>query len=356
MAPCELTRLPKRAVYSVIGVSQLAIRVNPLHSPRTLEAEAMMKRVMNALWPVVGLGAVGFTLWLLLRDLHDLSLVDVEGALREISLPHWLCAVASTLMAYAALAWYDQIALAHLGKRLSWLFVGLTSFTTYALAHNIGATVFSGAVIRYRAYSTKGLSAAEVGLLVAFCSLTFTLGNLLLGGLTLLVDPDLLRRYVAAPRWAASGIAAALLAVPFFYALGALLKFRPLRVRGFELVYPRPPIAARQLLAAPLELIGAAGIIYFALPETGHPGFVVVLGVFIVSFSLALVSHAPGGLGVLEFSFLAAMPDAPRAGVIAALLVFRLLYLIVPLMFSLVVVVLFERERIGEFVRARWGG
>jgi hypothetical protein len=259
-------------------------------------------------------------------------------------------------MAYAALAWYDQIALAHLGKPLSWRFVALASFTTYALAHNIGATVFSGAVVRYRAYSTKGLSATEVGVLVAFCSLTFTLGNLLLGGLTLLADPDLLRRYVAAPPWAARAVAAALLAVPFFYTLGALLHFRPLRIRGFELVYPRPPIAARQLLAAPLELIGAAGIIYFALPQASHPGFVVVLGIFLVSFSLALISHAPGGLGVLEFSFVAATHDAPRAGVIAALLVFRLLYLILPLMFSLVVVVLFERERIGELARARWGG
>ena len=126
-------------------------------------------------------------------------------------------------------------------------------------------------------------------------------------------------------------------------------------MRGFELVYPRPPIAARQLLAGPLELIGAAGIIYFALPQAGNPGFIVVLGVFLASFTLALVSHAPGGLGVLEFSFLKAMPDAPPASVIAALLVFRLLYLILPLLFSLFVVVAFERERIGELARARWG-
>ena len=315
-----------------------------------------MKRVADVLWPLVGLGAVAFTSWLLFRELSGLSLADVVAAMRAISPSHWLFAIAATVMAYAALTWYDQIALEHLGKRLSWVFVGLASFTTYALAHNIGATVFSGAVIRYRAYSTKGLSAAEVGVLVAFCSLTFTLGNLLLGGMTLLVDPDLLRRYVAWPHWAARAVAAALLAVPFFYTLGALLRFRPLRISGFELVYPRPPIAVKQLLAAPVELIGAAGIIYFALPEAGHPGFVVVLGVFLVSFSLALVSHAPGGLGVLEFSFVSAMPDAPRAGVIAALLVFRLLYLILPLMFALVVVVVFERERIGELARAREGG
>ena len=96
----------------------------------------------------------------------------------------------STALAYSALAWYDRIALLHLGRRIGWLFVGLTSFTTYAIAHNIGASVLSGAVIRYRAYSTKGLSVGEIGLLVAFCSFTFALGVVTLGGLLLLLRPE----------------------------------------------------------------------------------------------------------------------------------------------------------------------
>ena len=212
-------------------------------------------------------------------------------------------------------------------------------------------------MVRYRAYSTKGLGVGEIGLLVAFCSFTFTLGNVLLGGVTLLIDPALVDRYVSGlPGWAGRGLGTILLAGPWLYTVGSLLHFKPLRLRGFELVYPRPPIAARQLLAGPIELIGAAGIIYFALPQAGNPGFIVVLGVFLASFTLALVSHAPGGLGVLEFSFLKAMPDAPAASVLAALLVFRLLYLILPLLFSLFVVVAFERERIGELLRTRLRG
>ena len=97
--------------------------------------------------------------------------------------------------------------------------------------------------------------------------------------------------------------------------------------------------------APPLELVGASGIIYFALPAAANPGFAVVLGVFVASFSIALMSHAPGGLGVLEFTFVEAMPDAPQPNVVAALLVFRLLYLIMPLMFALVVVLNYERKR-----------
>ena len=91
-------------------------------------------------------------------------------------------------------------------------------------------------------------------------------------------------------------------------------------------------------------MIGASGIIYFALPAAANPGFAVVLGVFVASFSIALLSHAPGGLGVLEFTFLEAMPDAPQANVVAGLLVFRLLYLIVPLFFALIVVLDYERK------------
>ncbi len=316
-----------------------------------------MKRVMDVLWPSIGLGAVAFTSWLLFRELRGLSIADVGAAIAAISPLRWALAIGATALAYTALAWYDQIALAHLGRRLSWRFIGLVSFTTYALAHNIGATVLSGAVVRYRAYSTKGLGMAEVGVLVAFCSFTFTLGNLLLGGLTLLFHPELARRYVDLPDWAGRlARRSRCSARRGSIRSGRCCISRRSEIRGFELVYPRPPVAARQLLAGPLELIGAAGIIYFALPQAGNPGFVMVLGVFLASFTLALVSHAPGGLGVLEYSFLKAMPDAPPANVLAALLVFRLLYLILPLLFSLVVVVVFERGRIGELVRARGGG
>jgi uncharacterized membrane protein YbhN (UPF0104 family) len=100
-----------------------------------------------------------------------------------------------------------------------------------------------------------------------------------------------------------------------------------------------------------MELIGAAAIIYFALPEAGNPGFFVVLGVFLASFSAALLSHAPGGLGVLEFVFVKAMPDMAKADVVAALLVFRLLYLLIPLAFSIIVVLLFERQRLADVLR-----
>jgi uncharacterized membrane protein YbhN (UPF0104 family) len=124
-------------------------------------------------------------------------------------------------------------------------------------------------------------------------------------------------------------------------------------IRKAKLEYPRPAIMARQLVAAPLELLGAAGIIYFVLPAQLEPSFVIVLAVFLASFSAALVSHAPGGLGVFELVFLTAMPDIPKADVLAALIVFRLFYLLIPFAMSLVVVLLFERARLTQAWRGR---
>ena len=112
------------------------------------------------------------------------------------------------------------------------------------------------------------------------------------------------------------------------------------------------PIVARQCLAAPLELIGAAGIIYFALPAEGNPGFQIVLGAFLLSFSAGLLSQVPGGVGVMEAVFLAVMPGIPATAVVAALLVWRIFYLLLPLAMAVPAIILFERSQIGKATRA----
>ena len=50
------------------------------------------------------------------------------------------------LPTFIALPWYDGIALQRLGRRIRCTFVALASFTAYAIAHNIGASVLSRAV------------------------------------------------------------------------------------------------------------------------------------------------------------------------------------------------------------------
>jgi uncharacterized membrane protein YbhN (UPF0104 family) len=310
-----------------------------------------MKFKLDYVWPVVGLAAVIFSFWLLYQEFKGSSIADVWEALAAIPPHRYGLALGATAAAYWALAWYDRIALLHLGRPLGWGFISIVSFTTYALSHNIGASVFSGAMVRYRAYSTKGLSAAEIAVLVAFCSFTFALGMILTGGVVFTFEPELIQRLLHVPSWTALLIGLGCLAFVALYVLGSALNFRPLTLRSFKLEYPRLPIAARQLVAGPLEIMGAAAIIYFALPEQGNPGYFVVLGIFVATFSAALISQAPGGLGVIEVLFVTALPDIPKLEVLAAIIVFRLFYLLVPLALSIPVVLLFERSRLKKALR-----
>ncbi|WP_415844219.1 lysylphosphatidylglycerol synthase transmembrane domain-containing protein [Stutzerimonas zhaodongensis] len=301
----------------------------------------MMKR-SDVAWTLVGILAVLLSGYLLYQEVRNLSLAELTDSLNAITRHNWLLAGLATLGAYVALAWYDRIALAHLGKHISWWFITLCSFTTYALAHNIGASVFSGAVVRYRAYRSKGLTPHEIGVLIVFCSLTFFLGTLLAGGMVLILRPDLLHRLVDVGPWLSTAIGTSLLCLIGLYVIGAWRHFAPMQIGKWRIAYPRLAIVGRQLIAAPLELACAAAIIYFALPEASNPGYLVVLGVFLASFSLALLSHAPGGLGVLEVTFLAALPELPTADVLAALIVFRGFYLILPFALAILVVTMFE--------------
>jgi len=141
-----------------------------------------------------------------------------------------------------------------------------------------------------------------------------------------------------------------LLALCGLYVLGSYLRLKPLRIGKFRLEYPAMPVVARQCFAAPLELLGAAGIIYFALPADGNPGFFVVVGAFLLSFSAGLLFQVPGGIGVMEVVFLKVMPGLPATSVFAALLVWRLFYLLLPLALSIPVVLLFERRQLDKAI------
>ncbi|RWF23498.1 MAG: UPF0104 family protein, partial [Mesorhizobium sp.] len=238
-------------------------------------------------WPVIGLAAVAFSLWLLIHELRGISLDDVWAGLVAIPARGWVLAALSSTVAYAALAGYDHIALLHIGKKVSWLFVTLCSFTTYALSHNIGGSVFSGAVIRYRAYGTKGLTGQEVGVLVAICWFTFVLSSIFVGGLVLVCEPEIIDRFSGTPHHhLAMAAGVGMLTLVGAYIFGSWLHLRPLKLASFQLHYPALPIVARQLLIGPVELLAAAAIIFFALPAAGNPGYFVILGVFLVSFSV----------------------------------------------------------------------
>ena len=212
-----------------------------------------MKRTLDYLWPLIGLIAVVVSIWLLSKEFKGEAVASqVWEQLASIQPKHYFLSILSALLAYAALAWYDRIALMHLGIRhISLTFIAICSFTTYALSHTIGGSVFSGAMVRYRAYSTQGMTAAQVAILVAVTTITFVLGSLLVVGVVLLFEPQELARVASMlPDFLTSTATARLigvgcLAAVCLYVAGSVLRLPPLVLGGFRVDYPQPAIAWR---------------------------------------------------------------------------------------------------------------
>ncbi|WP_455478951.1 lysylphosphatidylglycerol synthase transmembrane domain-containing protein [Bartonella sp. B23] len=305
-------------------------------------------KIKQFIWPFIGVLAMLISIRILYIKLSAISFNEVLERLNSLNGQHWLLACLCSLLAYATLAGYDRIALQHLGHKISWIFIAICSFTTYALSHNIGASVFSGAVVRYRAYKMKGLSGTEIAILVGFCSFTFVVGTILLFGIVLILQPEIITLiHDDLPGWLGTTVGAILLSCIALYVFGSWLQLRPLRLgKKIQLSYPRLKIVIQQLLISPLELLAAAGIIYAVLPYNTDVHFISVLGVFLASFTITLLSNAPaGGVGVLEALFITGMPNLNPADVVAALIVFRMFYLIIPFIISLFVVAIFEAQQ-----------
>ena len=142
-----------------------------------------------------------FVLYRILRDL------DVDALIDALEATDWRTLVIAGLFVaagYMTLTFYDLFALRTIGREeVPYWTAVLGSFTSYAIGHNVGASVFSGGAVRYRIYSAWGLSVVEVTKICFVAGLTFWLGNATVLGLGVLWSPQAARAMDGAP--AASG-------------------------------------------------------------------------------------------------------------------------------------------------------
>ena len=149
----------------------------------------LSERLRQAILVVIGLALFLVALEVLRVKLHAVSWHDLTADV--LRTPPWQLGLALVLTAlnYAALTGYDLLAFAYIGKTLPRAHIALASFLAYAISHNVGFAMLSGASVRYRFYSRWGVTAEELSRIVFSYSVTFWLGLLGLGGLSLVVSP-----------------------------------------------------------------------------------------------------------------------------------------------------------------------
>src|SRR5262249_4603668 len=134
--------------------------------------------------------------------LRDIDTADVLEALSDIETPRIIAAAMFVAAGYFTLTFYDLFALRTIGRKdVPYRIAAMAAFTSYAVGHNLGASVFTGGAVRYRIYSAFGLTAIDVAKLCFVTGLTFWLGNATVLGLGLTYIPDAATAVDQLPPW-----------------------------------------------------------------------------------------------------------------------------------------------------------
>ena len=271
----------------------------------------------------------------ILREIEVDELVDALEATdwRTLGIAGFFVAAA-----YASLTLYDVFALRTIGRpEVPYRVAALASFTSYAVGHNVGASVFSGGAVRYRIYSGWGLSVIEVTKICFVAGLTFWLGNATVLGLGVLHAPQQAADIDQLPLWLNRVLALVILALLAAYVGWVWVKPRVIGREGWQVALPGGPLTLLQIVIGILDLSCCALAMYMLVPDEPHLGFVPVGVIFVAATLLGFASHAPGGLGVFDATMMVALWQFDKEDLLAGLLLFRLLYYIIPLALSLAI-------------------
>lgn len=290
------------------------------------------RRLLRHLPALLGVALLIAAVSVVGREFHHLNIRDVGRALRAMPTGRlWLAAVL-TIVSYGVLTFYDRLATIYAGHRVSFARTALASFCAYALAHNLGFAAVSGAAVRYRLYAHWGLKPAQIGKVIAFCSLTFGLGGMTLGGAILLFEPGAMG-FVAAhvPRALLTVVGLLLWLIVGTY-LAVATRVRTLHIRGRVIELPGVRMALQQVGLATIDVAITAAIFYALVPHAHGLSFARFLAVYLSAYAAGLVTNLPGSIGVFDAGMLLGLATyMPAPVAVSAMFVFRLYYYIVPL-------------------------
>ncbi|SUD89768.1 lysylphosphatidylglycerol synthase domain-containing protein [Psychrobacter phenylpyruvicus] len=284
---------------------------------------------------------------------HTIKLSDVLAAIDQIPNVDIFLALLVVAFGYLVLTLYDKIALKHMHIDLPFKKVAFTSFTAYAIGHTIGLAILSASGVRFRMYGVNKVKAENIANVVWLVSMAFTFGITTLVALSLTLHPEatvtmmgqldmqLSELSIDIPNLLHSasvirGLGISLLAIVVGLLVWSGRQGRHIQIRGWRFDLPPAAMIIKQIIISIIDLASVAFVLYLLLPHDAGIGYFTVFSAFVQSMILAILSHVPGGLGVFELTMMASLPTVDKTYLLAVLLVFRLLYYLLPFFLALV--------------------
>ena len=274
----------------------------------------------------------------LYRMLRGIQFAEVVVALKATEVSDVLLAGLFVALGYFTLTFYDLFALRAIGaNHVPYRVAATAGFTSYSIGHNVGASVFTGGAVRYRVYSAWGLTAIDVAKICFIAGLTFWLGNVTVLGLGIAYEPQAASAIDQLPPWVNRVIALLALGGLAGYVAWVWVKPRVIGRADWVVTLPGGPLTLIQIAIGIIDLSFCALAMWVLLPDDPHIDFIKLAVVFVSATLLGFASSSPGGLGVFDAAMLVALIEFDKEHLVAGLLLFRLLYYVIPFALSLVI-------------------
>ena len=291
---------------------------------------------LRGLGIVVSIAIAAMAVFALTRILKHVNYDEVVTVVRHTDPGAIALAMMLVAISYGSLTLYDVLALRTIGRsEVSYRIAALASFTSYPIAHGIGAVALVSPVIRFRIYSCNGLGAVDVANICFLTGLTFWLGNLTALGLSLFHQPDAISLIDNLPPLVNRALAVALLLGVAGFLLWSWLSPRSFGTVRWPVKLPSGPMVLLQIVIGVFDLGAAALAMYVLIPAGIGVGIFPTVAVFIAATLLGFASHSPAGLGVFDATILIGLGGDDKEPLIAALLMFRVLYHFLPFVIAL---------------------
>jgi uncharacterized membrane protein YbhN (UPF0104 family) len=288
----------------------------------------LAEKLSGRLRILIGIAAVGLAVFLLHRTLSRYSSDEILQSLHSIPASRVMLSVLCAAASYLCLTAFDWLALRYVERPLPYGYVALASFCSLSLGHNIGFAALSSGAIRYRFYSRWGVGLGEIAKVILFCGVTVGLGLIILAGIALLSSSELASEMTSLPQSSILIVGLACLAVGPCYVTLAHFVRRPIRIREWTVQLPGWRLSLAQVIIGPLNFALVSACLYHALASLADVSYLQVTTAYVIGLAGSLLSHVPGGLGVIETVVLFLLPGQQLIG---GLVAFRVIYFLIPL-------------------------
>src|ERR1700730_9431888 len=326
------------------GRSEFARKANPVVWSPALEealprkddpAQTTHRSIGQFLAVAFSLAIAGFSIYILGRPVSGVSWSALRHAIAATSAEQIAAAALFTSLSYLALTSYDGLALRQLKIRVPYKTSSLASFTSYAISFTLGFPLITAGTVRYWIYSQVGLTASKVASLTVIAGVTYWFGSIIVLGAGLAYHANAISKINHFYPLINALIGVAVLGAVLAYLIWVTIRHRHVSVKGFQLELPGLGLSLGQIALGVIDQCAAAGVLYVLLP--GHAGldFFTFAATYVFACILGVASNAPGGIGVFEAAMLKAVPVASEEALLASLVLFRVIYYLVPFLFAL---------------------